>query len=141
MPLVGGRASTPCRRPPIPPRLPRPARRRSSTTGRTPSSAPAAAGGWSARAAATPAATAARTPAAPELRLNQGGPSAGAPFRLSSPPEDSLSYEEGENGQDQVGGGDSSRRRHRSRRPRDDSGGACRDHGVTDHDTVRPVVP
>ena len=40
------------------------ARRRSSTSGRTPSSAPSAAAGWSGRAAATRAATAGRTPAA-----------------------------------------------------------------------------
>ena len=46
---------------------PRPARRRSSTSGRTPSSAPAAEAGWSGRARATRAATVARTPAAAEL--------------------------------------------------------------------------
>ena len=42
-----------------------PARPPSSTSGRTPSSAPSAAAGWSGRAVATRAATAGRTPAAP----------------------------------------------------------------------------
>ena len=55
------------RRRPIRSRRRRPARRRSSTRGRTPSSAPAAAAAWCARARATRAATAARTPAARSL--------------------------------------------------------------------------
>ena len=53
------RAATPHRPKPY-----RPARRPSSTTGRTPSNAPAAAAAWSGPVAATRAATAARTPAA-----------------------------------------------------------------------------
>ena len=67
----GGDASRPTR-----PARRRPARRRSSTSGRTPSSAPAAAAAWSARAPATRAATAARTPAAAARRPPCAEPSA-----------------------------------------------------------------
>ena len=48
------------------------ARRRSSTSGRTRRSAPAAAAAWCGRAVATRAATAGRTPAAPNPRLANG---------------------------------------------------------------------